>query len=286
MLNTDQNKSAASQPIKVISISGGKGGVGKTNTAINLSIALADLNNKVLLFDADLGLSNVDVLLGIRSRKNIADVLHGRCSLEDVLVTGPSGILIIPASSGLDEMANLDNLEIASLVRGFSALTQDIDIMIVDNAAGISNQVLSFVHACQDNILVVCNEPTSLTDAYALIKVLAQQQSNTSFKILANMTRSEDDGLEMFHKLKTATDKYLDISLQYLGAIPYDERLRDAVQMQQPVINAFPDCPASKAYQQLSHTVNDWPVINRPEGHITFFFERLIHNQHFAGIIG
>jgi flagellar biosynthesis protein FlhG len=285
MLNNDQSAALATRPIKVISISGGKGGVGKTNTAINLAIALAELNNKVLLFDADLGLSNVDVLLGIHSPKNISDVLHGRCSLQDVLVTGPSGIIIIPSASGLDEMANLDNLEIASLVRSFSDLTQDIDIMIVDTAAGISNQVLSFVHACQDNILVVCNEPTSLTDAYALIKVLAQQQSNTSFKILANMTRNDDDGLEMFYKLKTATDKYLDISLQYLGAIPFDQHLRDAVQMQQPVLTAFPDCPASRAYQILSHTVNDWPVINRPEGHITFFFERLIHNQNFAGII-
>jgi flagellar biosynthesis protein FlhG len=286
MLNYEQRAPQINRPIKVISISGGKGGVGKTNTAINLAIALADLNNKVLLFDADLGLSNVDVLLGIHSTKNISDVLHGRCALADVLVTGPSGIVIIPAASGIDEMANLDNLEIASLVRSFSDLTQDIDIMIVDTAAGISNQVLSFVHACQDNILVVCNEPTSLTDAYALIKVLAQQQTNTSFKILANMTRNEDDGLEMFYKLKSATDKYLDISLQYLGAIPFDQHLRDAVQQQQPVLIAYPDCPASQAYQLLSHTVNDWPVINRPEGHITFFFERLIHNQHFAGIIG
>lgn len=286
MLNTDQSAAYTSRPIKVISISGGKGGVGKTNTAINLAIALSELNNKVLLFDADLGLSNVDVLLGIRSKNNISDVLHGRCRLEDVLVSGPSGIQIIPASSGVDEMANLDNLEIASLVRSFSDLTHDIDIMIVDTAAGISNQVLSFVHACQDNILVVCNEPTSLTDAYALIKVLAQQQSNTSFKILANMTRNEEDGLEMFYKLKATTDKYLDISLQYLGAIPFDNHLRDAVQKQKPVLTAFPDCPASRAYQLLSHTVNDWPVINRPEGHITFFFERLIHNQNFAGIIG
>lgn len=285
MVISEQKDTISNRPIKVISISGGKGGVGKTNTAINLAIALAELNNKVLLFDADLGLSNVDVLLGIRSKRNIADVLRGQCKLQDILVTGPSGILIIPACSGLDEMANLDNLEIASLVRGFSELTHEIDIMIVDTAAGISNQVLSFVHACQDNILVVCNEPTSITDAYALIKVLAQQQSNTSFKILANMTRNEEDGLELFYKLKAATDKYLDISLQYLGAIPFDENLRNAVQMQKPVLTAFPDSPAARAYQNLSHTVNDWPVINRPEGHITFFFERLIHNQNFAGII-
>lgn len=285
MRSTEAQTATPARAIKVISISGGKGGVGKTNTAINLAIALAELNNKVLLFDADLGLSNVDVLLGISSPQNIADVLHGRCSLEDILVTGPSGILIIPASSGLDEMASLDNMEIASLVRSFSELTHDIDIMIVDTAAGISNQVLSFVHACQDNILVVCNEPTSLTDAYALIKVLAQQQSNTSFKILASMTKNDDDGLDMFYKLKNTTDKYLDISLQYLGAIPFDQQLRDAVQMQKPVVTAFPECPASKAFQLLSHTVNDWPVINRPEGHITFFFERLIQNQHYAGTL-
>lgn len=284
MLN--QAQSPVSRPIKVISISGGKGGVGKTNTAINLSIALAELNNKVLLFDADLGLSNVDVLLGIQSKHSIADVLNGHCSLEDIIVEGPSGILIIPASTGVDQMANLDNLEIASLVRSFSDLSQDIDIMIVDTAAGISNQVLSFVHACQDNILVVCNEPSSLTDAYALIKVLAQQQSNTSFKVLANMTRNEEDGLEMFYKLKSTTEQYLDVSLQYLGAIPFDTHLRDAVQKQKPVITAFPDSPASRAYQILSHTVNDWPVINRPEGHISFFFERLIHNQPYADTIG
>lgn len=272
-------------PIKIISISGGKGGVGKTNTAINLSIALAELNNKVLLFDADLGLSNVDVLLGIQAPKNISDILQGRSSMQEILVTGPGGIFIIPAASGLEELANLDNIEISRLVQSFNQITQNIDIMIVDTAAGISNQVLSFVHACQDNILVVCNEPTSLTDAYALIKVLANQQSNMSFKILANMTRNEDEGLEVFSKLKTATDKYLDISLQYLGAIPFDPLLRQAVQIQKPVITEFPDSPASKAYHLLSHIVNDWPVINRPEGHITFFFERFLHNQQFAGNI-
>ena len=187
----------SSKPIQVISVTGGKGGVGKTSMSINLGITMAEAGKRVLIFDADLSLSNVDVLLGLNPQKNISHVLSGECTLADIVITGPAGIQIIPASSGVQSMSELSTAELGGLIQAFSDLDQNIDVMIVDTAAGISNQVMNFVRACQENIIVVCNEPSSITDAYALIKVLHQKYQCTRFQILSNMTRTHREGLEI-----------------------------------------------------------------------------------------
>lgn len=265
--------------VQVISITGGKGGVGKTSTSINIALSLAQQNKRVLLFDADLGLSNVDVLLGLQPDKNISHVLNGECELKDIIIKGPNNIKIIPAASGIQSMADLSQAQIAGLIQSFSELSDSIDTLLVDTAAGISSQVMSFIRACQENIIVVCNEPSSITDAYALIKVMNQQYQHRQFKILANMIRTPEEGQTLFYKLKNATDRFLEINLQFLGSVPYDDQVRNAIQNQKAVTEMYPNAKATLAYKQLANRIVDWPVAFTPHGHITFFLEQLIENS-------
>ncbi len=156
---------SSTRPVQVIAVTGGKGGVGKSNISVNLSIALAEMRRRVVLMDADLGLANIDVLLGLKTDKNLADVLSGDVGLEEVMVTGPAGVKIVPASSGVQQMAALGPQEHAALINAFSSLSQQLDVLVVDTAAGISDTVVSFVRASQEVIVVVCDEPSSITDA-------------------------------------------------------------------------------------------------------------------------
>lgn len=266
-------------PVQVISVTGGKGGVGKTSTSINIAVGLSEMGKKVLLFDADLGLSNVDVLLGLQPQNTIADVMNGNCSLEEIMIQGPAGIQIIPAASGIQKMADLTSFELSGLIQAFSELAQNVDVLLVDTAAGISNQVLSFIRACQENIVVVCDEPSSITDAYALIKVLNQRYKHRTFKILANMIRTQQEGENIFYKLKNATDRFLEINLQYIGSVPFDDNLRHAIQNRSAVIEAYPNSKSAMAYKRLTRRIADWPIANSPQGHISFFLERLVENS-------
>lgn len=266
----------SSHDIQVIAITGGKGGVGKTNLAVNLSIALAEQRRRVMLLDADLGLANVDVLLGLKPKKTLADVLTGNASMLDVVVNGPGGIKIVPASSGVQRMANLNMREHAALIHGFSDLADQIDIMLVDTAAGISSNVVNFVRACQEVIVVVCDEPSSITDAYALIKLMSTEHGVGRFQVVANMCRSVQEGTRLFHKLQSACDKFLDVTLLYLGPIPFDENVRTAIQKQSPIIQYAPRSKASQALTVLANKVLDWPPPKHASGHMEFFVEHLL----------
>ncbi len=266
----------AAHSVQVIAVTGGKGGVGKTNVSVNLSTALAASGRRVVLMDADLGLANVDVLLGIKPRRNIADLLAGDCSLAEILVEGPSGLKVVPASSGTQSLVSLSAYEHAELVHAFSDIEDQLDILVIDTAAGISESVVSFVRAAQEVLVVVCDEPTSITDAYALIKLLNRDYGMNRFRVLANMVRTEQEGRHMFTKLTTVTDRFLDVALQYVGCIPYDELVRKAVQKQQPVFKAFPRSKSALAIGQLAQKVVSWPVLSAPRGHLEFFVERLV----------
>jgi len=268
---------ANSGPVQVIAVTGGKGGVGKSNVSINLSIALAEMGRRVVLLDADLGLANIDVLLGITSKRNISDVINGDCSLRDVLVEGPHGIKIVPASSGTQKMVSLNPLEHAGLINAFSELSQDLDVLIVDTAAGISDGVVSFLRAAQEIIVVVCDEPTSITDSYALIKLLNRDYDMYRFRVLANMVKSQEEGRHLFSKLTNVTERFLDVALQYVGCIPYDEAVKKAVQRQRAVLDAYPRAKASLAYKTLAQKADSWPLPSTPRGHLEFFVERLVH---------
>ncbi len=265
--------------IKVIAISGGKGGVGKTNVTLNMAVSLAQRGKRVLVLDADLGLANVDVLLGIRVTKNLSHVLSGECTLDEVIVEGPEGVMIIPATSGTQSMVELTDVEHAGLIQAFSSLQTPIDMLLIDTAAGISDMVVSFAQAAQDVLMVVCDEPTSITDAYALIKILSKQNGVYKFKIVANMVRSLREGQDLFTKLTRVTDRFLDASLELVACIPFDGNVRQAVRKQKVVVQAFPKTPASLAFKALANRSCNWPIPHQPGGHLEFFIEKLLLNN-------
>ncbi|GAB6197051.1 MinD/ParA family protein [Lysobacter xanthus] len=263
-------------PVRVIAVASGKGGVGKTSVSVNLSMALQNAGQRVLLLDTDLGLANVDVMLGLSPRFTLADVFAGRCELADTLLEGPNGLLVVPAASGKRHMTELTPAQHVGLVHAFSQLEMPIDVMVIDNAAGISDSVLTFCQAAQDVIVVVCDEPASVTDAYALIKVLTRERGVTRVQVLANQVGHPSEGRQLFEKLERVTSKFLDVTLNYLGAIPRDEWLRRAIQRQEAVVDAFPAAPASMAFREIAKRAEKWQTPAGPRGHVEFFMERLI----------
>ncbi len=264
------------KPVRVVAVTSGKGGVGKTNLSVNIGVASAKAGRRVAILDADMGLANVDILLGIFPKFNLSHVLSGEKTLKEIMVTGPSGLKIIPASSGIQRMTDLNVAEQAGIIRAFSEIENDLDMLIVDTAAGISASVVNFARACQDIIVVVCDEPTSLADAYAYIKLLNRDYSLNNFHIITNMVQSSEHGQALFNKLCKVTDRYLDISLQYLGAVPQDEFLKKSVQKQTPVVEAFPQSKAAIAIKNLARKIDQWPIKLQAGGYLEFFVERMI----------
>lgn len=263
-------------PVNVIAVTSGKGGVGKTNVAVNLAVALAEARRAVLLFDADLGLANVDVTLGLKPRRDISDVLAGDCELAEILMAGPGGIRIVPAASGVSRMARLGAREQSGLVQAFNDLPGTLDTLLVDTGAGIDPAVLTFASACPEVIVVICDEPTSLTDAYALIKVLARDHGVKGFQLLANMVDNELQGRRLFDKLCGVADRHLDVSLGYLGYVPRDNYLRRAVRRQQPVLLAFPRAPSAVALRAVADRLLRSPRPAAVPGGVGFFLERML----------
>jgi flagellar biosynthesis protein FlhG len=266
--------------VQVIAVTGGKGGVGKTSVAVNLATSLASSGKRVMLLDGDLGLANVDVFLGISPRYTMAHVLNGERTLEEVIVESPQGVQIVPGASGVAELANLSAAGHLGLVQAFSSLSARVDVLIVDTAAGIAHSVVQFTQAAQHVLLVVCDEPASMTDAYALIKVLSRGHDVSRFRVLANMVRSPGEGEALFQKLQRVTGKFLDVTLDYVGEIPEDPYLRKAIREQRPVMTAFPASPASRAFKKLALKADKWPVPEGPRGNLEFFVERLVRRQH------
>jgi flagellar biosynthesis protein FlhG len=268
-------------PVQVIAITSGKGGVGKTNLSVNIGIALAQMDRRVALLDADMGLANVDILLGVYPKFNLSHVISGDKRLAEIMLDGPSGLRVIPGASGIQKMAELSATEQATVIRAFSEIDQDLDVLIVDTAAGISASVVNFARACQEIIVVVCDEPTSLTDAYAFIKLLNRDYNLSNFHVLTNMVKTAQQGQALFHKLTKVTDHYLDVTLRFLGAVPYDDCLRKSVQKQIPVVVAFPKSEASTAMKEIAEKIDNWPQKAQAGNYIEFFIERMIkyHSQ-------
>ncbi len=269
-------------PVRVIAITSGKGGVGKTNISVNLAVAMADTGKRVMLLDADLGLANVDVLLGLQPDCNLSHVIDGERTLEEVIVKGPSDIMVVPAASGVKRLAELSTMENAGLIRAFSELNHDVDTLIIDTAAGINESVTSFSRAAQEVVVVVCDEPASITDAYALIKVLNTEYGVQHFRVLANQAHSAQEGRELFTKIVRVTDRYLDVTLEFMGMVPHDDYLRKAVRKQRAVVQAFPRSRSAMAFKNLAQKTDKWPLPSAAGGHLEFFVERLIqsHNAH------
>lgn len=264
------------RPVQVMAVTGGKGGVGKSNVTINLAIELGKLGRNVLILDADLGLANIDVLCGIQPHGTLTDVLNGKHSLDEIVVQIDENVRLLPASSGASKVASLTQTEYGGLIHAFSSMQAPIDTLLVDTPAGIGNQVTAFCRAAREVVVVVCDEPTSVADAYSTIKVLSKEFQVKRFNILVNKVASSDRALDLFDKVLEKTDTGLDVMLNYFGAIPQDEHLHIGACKQTPVVTSYPASQASKAFRKLAKTVNGWPEPEQPIGHVEFFVERLV----------
>jgi len=267
---------AGKQPIQVIAVGGGKGGVGKTNVAVNLAVGLGRLGRRVTLLDSALGLGNSDVTLGVKPRQTLLDVLTGDATLSDVVVETADRVSIVPASSGVPELASLSMEHYLGLIHAFSELADSMDTLVIDTAAGISDEVVCFLSAAQHVVLVVCNEPTSISDAYALIKILSERYGVQKIRVVSNMVRSKRDGAEAFSKLSTVSERFLDVELEHCATLPFDEYLRRAVRRQAPVMRAYPRSPVSRAFEQFAEHVVGWPTNVAPSGQLEFFVEQWV----------
>lgn len=264
-------------PVKVIAVAAGKGGVGKTHVTANLAVSLGALGRQVVVLDADFGLANLDLMLGLQPRLTLANVLDGDCTLEDILLPGPRGILVVPAASGLARMAELDIAAQASLIRAFGTLQRPVDVLLVDTAAGLGGGVLNLAQAAHHVLVVVCDEPAAITDAYGLVKVLSRDRGVRRFQVLANQVRSLGEGEALFNKFRAACLRFLDVTLEYAGAVPHDEFARKAVQVRQAVVECYPGSPAATAFKNLARRADSWSVPAGMRGHLEFFVERLAH---------
>ncbi len=274
------------KPVRVIAVTSGKGGVGKTNVSVNLAVSMADAGKRVLLFDADLGLANVDVILGLRAQYTLQHVINGDRTLEEILIEGPSGLKIVPAASGVAGMADLSPAQHAGLIHAFGELTFPVDTLLIDTAAGISDGVISLIKAAQDVLVVVCDEPASITDAYAMIKLLNREHGIHRFRVVANMALSAREGQDLFKKLVRVTDRFLDVTLDFMGTVPYDEYLRKAIQRQRAVVDAYPRSKSAVAFKNLAQKTDSWPAPTAAGGRLEFFVERLIQASQLAEASG
>ena len=263
--------------VRVISVTSGKGGVGKTNIAANLAYLLSSQNKKkTLILDADTGLANIDVILGINSRYNLSHLLKGEKTLAETLVNGPGGIRILPSASGIPEMTDLSRGQKLTLIDELNTLSDSVDFMMIDTGAGISSNVMYFNMAAKEIIVVTTPEPTAMTDAYALIKVLYQRHAQRRFRLIVNMARHATEAKEIYMRLSNATDHFLNLTIEYLGYIVLDDKVREAVRQQTALAELFPQCPAARCLAKIAEKLSAETMEEYENGSIKFFWENII----------
>jgi len=274
-----QMVAAAPPPLRVIGICSGKGGVGKTHVAANLAVLAAKKGHRVLVIDADLGLANVEILFGIKPRYHLGHLLEGSMSIEQVLAEGPHGIRVLPAGSGIQGLTRLDNAQKLRLVTALDELEDRFDLVLVDNGAGIGENVLFFTSAAQEALLVVTPEPTSFTDAYAAVKVLVQQAGVRHFNVVVNQVSGEAQARDLFAKLTQVTDRFLTANMRWLGYLPRDENVHRAAMAQRPLVDIYPASPSTRALTMVASRLFDEPAPAPVDGGIKFLWQRLFRES-------
>ena len=264
---------------QVIAITGGKGGVGKSNVAANLAICFAKMRKNVMLMDADLSLANIDVLFGLTPRLNIAHVISGEKTLSDILVQGPCGVTILPGGSGIEELANLSSERLTRLFQAFATFSPPPDLLLLDTAAGIHPNVLQFLMAADRVIVVTTPEPTAYVDAYALIKTLVKRDPEKEIGVIINMAKDAREAMEVIRLLLELCRKVLHVGFNNLGYIPHDPEVFHAVRHQQPLVIKSPSSPAAKAIQNISATLLQMDGGNNYPRGLFHFFRRLFRNR-------
>ena len=285
--NTENQVKKEEKKAKVITVTSGKGGVGKSSVSINLAIQLKKRGREVIIFDADFGLANIEVMFGAIPKYTLADLMLQGKEINEIICEGPEGVMFVSGGSGIAKLGDLDKEEVRRLVGKLSELDSLADVIIVDTGAGISSSVLEFVAASPEVILVATLEPTSITDSYALLKALSMfegfDKDSTKIMLLGNRTLSVNDGPNMYEKLSSVVEKFLKFKLEYLGCIPSDEFVVKAIMKQSPVVNAYPSASAAKAYEQVMNKLMgvDEPISTAKEkrGIGNFFSSILRHNK-------
>lgn len=275
-MEIEKNSKSQSGVTRVISFTSGKGGVGKTHTVVNTAISLAAQGHSVLVLDADMGLANVDVLLGVRPKGTLHEVLKGKCSIDDILIEAPGGISIIPAASGVEEIQSLDSSEKLLLLSEVERIAHRYDFLLIDTPAGIGSDVMYFNTAAAEIVCVITGEPTSLTDSYALIKVLSSEYGERAFSIVVNDVASEAEAKTAFNSLTRAVGKFLQVETKFIGWIPSDDQVRHCIMDRRPLALAFPSSPAARAILETSKSLVYSARRNRVKGGMQFFFRQLL----------
>ncbi len=270
---------------RVITVTSGKGGVGKSNMSVNMAIQLSRLGKKVIILDADFGLANVEVMLGTRPKYNMADMIFGGKDIRDVICKGPENIGFISGGSGIKELSNLSKDQISGIINMMCGLDSLADIIIIDTGAGISDAVIDMVLASSEVLLVTTPEPTSITDAYALLKTINKtpgfNAENTRIRMIGNRTLNMSDGYDLYNKLNSVVERFLNMKMEYLGAVPFDVNLTKAVMRQQPVSIAYPNTPAVKSIKAMAKTLIDMEQSETKSVRtgLSGLFSKMFHNR-------
>lgn len=268
---------ASGRPMQILSVTSGKGGVGKTNLVCNMAARFGQLGRRVLLIDADLGLANVDILLGLSPKATLEQLFRGESTLRELLVPGPDNVTVLPSGSGVRELANLTESQILLLMGALDELDLEFDVLLVDTAAGIGSNVLHFNAAAQDVVVVATPEPTSIADAYALIKVLTRFHGVKRFLLLVNQARDPKDARQVYRRITHVADEHLpEAAIDYLGHVPFDEGVRRAVVERRLFLDAAPEGPAAAAVRDVVDRLLHESGERAPTGNMQFFWKRLL----------
>ena len=237
---------------KIIAVASGKGGVGKSNITVNLGLALKEAGQEVLLIDADMGMANLDILLGLAQKYNLSHILQDKCTFEEALISGPEGIDILPGTSGVEDFVNINQNQVKRLLKVASQMEANYDIILIDIGAGIHRSVINFIIGADEAYIVLTPEPTAVMDAYSLVKILSTHRQNNFLGLIINQIDSRKQARELGNRMSEVIEEYLSREIKVRGYIPHDPYLKKAVKKQQPLLSLYPDSKASQAFKDLA----------------------------------